>query len=49
MMQDQISALANILKNAQEQITEIQSLQNYLEATQTILCKVLDCKVFKFN
>lgn len=31
MMQTQINVLVNVLKNAQEQINEIENLQKYLE------------------
>lgn len=39
-MQKEIDALANILREAQEQIIEIENLQKYLSFTQIKVCNV---------
>lgn len=41
MMQCQIDELVNVLKDAGEQVTEIEKLQSYLTNTRTELCNVV--------
>lgn len=45
MMHNQIEGLTDVLKDAQEQITDIVNLQNYLKATRIEMCEVLNKKV----